>query len=189
MLFIIDVQNSYVNSSSESYVDSSENMIPRIIEKISEYEEKEDIIIYTTDIYAEAANSDGEKADNSNDLSDVEMKICLATPEEKWGFSLPDRLKDSLELHENIKKSYYAIPPEKLVELQKRFSDKDKKIKEIEFIGVETHVCVLANAICVQSAFPDSEIIIDAALCRSNDIESEKAALKIMESLGMKVRR
>ena len=50
MLFIIDMQNKFLDPESDSYVKDSEKLIPKIIEKIKEYEDKDDIIFYTLDI-------------------------------------------------------------------------------------------------------------------------------------------
>ncbi|MBS4538812.1 isochorismatase family protein [Clostridium sp. D2Q-11] len=60
--------------------------------------------------------------------------------------------------------------------------------KKIEFVGVETNVCVLSNAVIVKNIFPDSEIIIYKSLCTSSNLDLHKKALDIMTSLQMKVR-
>lgn len=54
---------------------------------------------------------------------------------------------------------------------------------------METHICVLANAICIQSAFPNANIVINQSLCKSKEEEQHNAALKLMQSLGMEIRR
>lgn len=189
MLFIIDMQNKYVDPKSEEYIAGADRMIPGIIKKIKEYEDKKDKVFYTTDIYAEAESSNDDTIEHSNDSKDIERKFQKATDEEVKGFMLPDSLFSRLKNHPNIMKSYYAIPPEKLLELQREHKYQENIIKEIEVLGVETNVCVLANAICIQSAFPDSTIVINASLSKSKDEKAGQSALDIMESLGMKIRR
>ncbi len=193
MLFIIDIQNNYIDpNKGEMYVKNSEKLLLGIIEKIKEYEDKNDEIFYTLDIFTGDKTNITEETDqgfkNNNDLKNINIKEDLATQKEIWQFSLPDSLKPYLEKYEALKKSHYALPPEIILEIQQRFNKSKKIIKEIEFVGVETHICVLANAICIRSAFPDAEIIVDASLCMSNDMEEHKKSLETMKSLGIKIR-
>lgn len=193
MLFIVDIQNNYVDATKgQMYVKNSETLFPGIIEKIEEYEKKGDEIFYTLDIYTKDKTNITEESDkgfkNNNDLKNINIKEYLATEKEKWEFSLPEVLKPYLYKYEGLKKSHYALPPEVLLEIQQRFNKEKKIIKEIEFVGVETHICVLANAICMRSAFPDAKIIISASLCMSNDMQKHKKSLDVMKSLGMEIR-
>lgn len=184
MLFIIDMQNNYLNPKAKgTYIKGSQKLVPGIIKKIKQYEERGEKIFYTLDIYT-------KKIDKINhSLENIEKKVKVADTKEKWGSSLFEPLKPYLLDHECLKKSYYAFSPDGLLGIQDKFKDNTRKIKEIEFVGVETHICVLANAICIQSAFPDAQIIIDSNLCMSSNIENHKLAIKIMEKLGMKIRR
>lgn len=193
MLFIIDIQNNYVNpNKGQMYVKNSEKLLPGIIEKIVEYKKTGDEIFYTTDIYTKNSSKITEESikglENNNDLKNIDIKESLATNEEKWEFSLPEELKLHLKEHERLKKSHYALPPEVILEIQQRFNKEKKIIKEIEFVGVETNICVLANAICIRSAFPDANIVINESLCMSSDMNNHKKSLEIMKSLGMEIR-
>lgn len=193
MLFIIDIQNNYVDSSKGNmYVKNSEKLIPGIIRKIEEYKEKGDEIFYTLDVYTKkntkVTKESIEGLENNNDLKNISIKESFATDIEKWQFSLPDQLIPYLKNYEYFKKSHYALPPEVILEIQQRFNREKKIIKEIELIGVETHICVLANAVCIRSAFPDAKIIIDESLCMSNDMNEHRKSLDIMKSLGIKIR-
>ena len=193
MLFIIDIQNNYVNpNKGPMYVKNSEKLLPGIIKKIVEYSEKGDEIFYTTDIYNKTVPKVTEESikgfGNNNDLKNINVKEVLATDKEKWSFDLPNEIKPYLKKYECLKKSHYALPPEVILEIQQRFNKERKIIKEIEFVGVETHICVLANAICIRSAFPDANIIINERLCMSNDMKNHKQSLEIMKSLGMEIR-
>lgn len=192
MLFIIDIQNNYVSPKSEMYVNDSKTLLPKIIDRIEEYKKKDDEIFYTIDIYTKKDLNITEESlkglKNNNDLKNINIKEKIATDLEKWKFSLPDKLQPYLEDRECLKKSHYALPPEVILEIQQRFNKEKKIIEEIEFVGVETHICVLANAICIRSAFPDAKIIINEPLCMSSDEVEHKRALKIMKSLGMKIR-
>lgn len=56
----------------------------------------------------------------------------------------------------------------------------------IELCGVVTNICVISNAILLQTAFPNAEIVINSALCAAVGTAHENA-LEIMHGLGMKV--
>ena len=193
MLFIIDIQNNYVNpEKGPMYIKNAEKLLPGIIEKIAEYKKKNDEIFYTTDIYTKVLPKITEESikglENNNDLKNINVKETLATDDEKWTFDLPNEINPYLEEYECLKKSHYALPPEIILEIQQRFNKERKVIKEIEFVGVETHICVLANAICIRSAFPDANIVINKSLCMSSDMKNHEKGLEIMKSLGMEIR-
>lgn len=185
MLFIIDMQNKFLNPESDNYVKGSEKLILKTIDKIKEYENKGDIIFYTLDIEIQNAKY-GD--DNTNDDSSIKKGEIQSDNSAKWSNKVHFELENHLKNHQEIKKTYYAIPPKKLLEIQERFKNDDSVLKEIEFIGVETNICVLANAICIQSAFPDAKIIIDSSLCTSRYIKKHEIALDTMKSLGMEIR-
>ena len=87
MLFIIDIQNNYLDKNSQGYIKGSETLLPKIIEKIKEYEEKKDEIFYTIDIYTDENTNVTEESvkglKNNNDLKHINIKEYLATDKEK----------------------------------------------------------------------------------------------------------
>ncbi len=184
MLFIIDMQNEYIDQTGEKYIKDSEHLVDGIIEKIKEYEEKNEYIFYTTDISQENKNNI-----SVNDKESVINAENQADSDEKWSFEPYGLLKPYLKNHKQIKKSYYALPPDSLAEIQNYFKSKEDYTGVIEFVGVETHICVLANAICIQSAFPAATIVINSSLCKSNQHKDHEMALEVMENLGMEIRR
>lgn len=187
MLFIVDMQNDYIDKyKGERYVKDSEKMVDAIISRIKRSEVKGEYIFYTVDIPIQKCNNEESII---NDIKSINIQEINLDIEEKWSYEPYRLLRSHLNKHEKVKKAYYAIPPETLFQFQKRFKDEKRIIKEIEILGVETHICVLANAICLQSAFPRAKIIINEQLCRSKDERDHKRALKIMESLGMEIRR
>lgn len=194
MLFIIDMQNDYVDrKQGKNYVTDSEKIVEGIINKIKEYEGKGEYIFYTSDIPIKENKDNFKKGNNEleklNDKESIETQEKKSNKEEKWGCEPYHLLKPYLDKHERVKKSYYGIPPETLLKFQKEFKGKNHITEEIEFVGVETNICVLANAICFQSAFPHANIIIDSSLCKSKDNKDHENTLQVMEGLGMKIRR
>ncbi len=186
MLFIVDMQNNYLDEEKgEMYVPNAENLITGVIEKIKEAKKKNECIFYTLDIYAQRESH----LLNKNDIEDVQEKLRNTNAIEEWNCQLHPKLKPYLESGQYIKKSHYAIPPERLLDLQKRFNDENRIIHEIELVGVETHICVLSNAVCLRTAFPDANIIINSKLTKSVDNRNHERALEVMEALKMEIRR
>lgn len=65
-------------------------------------------------------------------------------------------------------------------------SSKGEKLV-IKIIGLVTNICVIVNAINIQTIFPEAEIIVDAPCCAGTTPEAHKAALMVMESCQIKV--
>ncbi|MDL2225748.1 cysteine hydrolase [Eubacteriales bacterium OttesenSCG-928-M02] len=59
--------------------------------------------------------------------------------------------------------------------------------ESIELCGLVTNMCVIANAILLSAAFPNTKIIVDAALCGSGDKALHEKALDVMAALHMDV--
>ena len=51
---------------------------------------------------------------------------------------------------------------------------------EIELIGLCTGICVLSNAILCKAAFPEADVVVDAALCACVTPQSHDTALNAM---------
>ena len=82
-----------------------------------------------------------------------------------------------------VYKRTFGMDPQDALRLRKELGD----VNEITITGVVTNMCVIANAAALQAAFPEAEITIDAALCRSFAPELHEKALDVMEGMQMNV--
>ena len=57
----------------------------------------------------------------------------------------------------------------------------------IKIIGLVTNMCVIVNALDMQTIFPEAEIIVDASCCAGTTPEAHEAALVVMESCQMNI--
>lgn len=170
MLFIIDMQNDFVNQDKGLMpVKGAEKLVDGIAEKIREYEDKGDPIFYTVDIH--------ENMDEDN----------RSKEEKKWGQDIVPELKDLLKKHNKIEKTYHAISPEDMVKIKDRYKDEEYE-GIIELAGVETEVCIISNAVVLRNAYPHAEIIINQNLCTSSHQDRHKNAIEVMKNLRMEVR-
>ena len=80
-------------------------------------------------------------------------------------------------------KNTFGMSPADLTALGKELPD----LREILVVGVVTNMCVISNAILMQAQWPEAQITVDAALCRSFDPVLHDKALDVMQGLQMKV--
>lgn len=172
MLFVIDMQNDFVNQDEGVMaVRGADKLVKGILNKIEEYEVKNDLIFYTINIHENMPDDKRTKK------------------EKEWGQDLFGPLKDALKDHKAIRKYDYGISMEKALSIKEKYKDKEEYSKTIELVGVETNICVLTNAIILQSTFPHAKIIIDGKLCMAKDLNLHKESLNVMEGLNMEVKR
>jgi nicotinamidase-related amidase len=83
-----------------------------------------------------------------------------------------------------LEKKGFGIAPEDMVALAHKLGE---DIKEIEFVGVVTNICVISNVVLFQSQYRNADIIVDASLCASFDASLHEKALDVIEGLQGKV--
>ncbi len=175
MLFVIDVQNDFIDQDQgRMAVKGADRLIKPIKEKIRAYRGRGDLIVFTKDSHIEVYRDEKRKG--------MENKII-------WGHDIVEALRKDFQECESFEKKYHGIHPEDLISFKRKYSQKKKYLKTIEFVGIETHKCVLSNAVLIQNLFEDSDIFIDENYVMSSDNDLHVQALNIMENLNMKVRR
>lgn len=58
---------------------------------------------------------------------------------------------------------------------------------EIELVGLVSNICVVSNAVVLQSRYPESTIIVDASCVDSFDKEMNEKVLDVLASFQVKV--
>lgn len=76
------------------------------------------------------------------------------------------------------------MDPSDALRLRERIGE---DVTEIQIVGLVTNLCVLSNAIMLQSTWPNAQITVDAALCRSFDPELHQKALDVLKGLQIHV--
>lgn len=75
------------------------------------------------------------------------------------------------------------------LELADYLRDKGGEYESVELAGVVTNICVISNMVLTKAAMPEVPILIDAACVASNDDTIGEAALAVMETMHVKVKR
>lgn len=84
----------------------------------------------------------------------------------------------------HINKHSFGMSPYNIEEVKKQIGS---SIDEIEITGVVTNMCVISNAVALQSQYVNAEIIVDAALCAGFDESLHEKALDVMSAMQIKV--
>lgn len=165
MLVLIDLQNDYFDPKGKFYFSETKEMIAPLQARIQKALDSKEKILYTLNIYTE---EDGRSKKDRD-----------------WASDLYEPFKDLLKKEDPLEKLYYGISPE---EGEKVFlAIKDNPPQTIEFAGVETHLCVMANVIIIQNIFPEAQITISRRLSRSSKPELEEKALAVLQGMNVTI--
>lgn len=162
MLVIIDMQNQILDPTNDAYVPESQALVERIANRLKTARENQEYVLHTRDIPIDLKDSPEEE--------DAALQIIPKLA--------------PLENEKVVKKYYYSIPPEVLIDIKETIFEAEEE-KHIEITGVETNICVLSNTIEIQSAFPDADFVIHQALVAGKSHESE--GLDILKDFNVKI--
>lgn len=169
-LIVVDYQNDFV-SGSLGFPKAVE-LDNRIAEKVKEYHDNGDDVVFTFDTHSEDYLESREGR-----YLPVEHCIKGTTGHELYGKTGDSRkAKDkcfekitfgSDELYQHLKKTMY---------------------QRIELVGVVTNICVISNAVLAKTAQPETDIFVDVSCVASNDEDLNQAAIKVMESMQINIK-
>lgn len=173
VLIVVDMQNDFIDGSLGT--PEAQAIVPKVVEKIKNWDGD---IVFTKDTHY-------KNYLNTREGRHLPIEHCLQnTP----GHNFPKDIDDFVierymkTLYKNVdvitKSSFgsYGLP-ELLFE----------PVEHIEIIGLCTDICVISNAIIIQSYFPETEIYIDASCCAGTTPEMHRKALDVMRGLQMNI--
>ncbi len=162
-LIVIDMQKDFIDGSLGTK--EAVSIVDKVKEKIKQYKENGEQIIYTRDTHPE------------NYLETREGKYlpvvhCVKGSE---GWLIPEELR--VEGCEVIDKPSFG------------YTGWEKyNFEEIEIIGLCTDICVVSNALILKALYPEIKITVDASCCAGVTQESHKAALLTMKMCQIEIR-
>ena len=65
--------------------------------------------------------------------------------------------------------------------------DRMAPIDEVIVVGLCTDICVMANAVLIRTAMPNTPVRVDASCCAGSAPEAHRCALEAMKSLQIDV--
>ena len=171
LLVIVDYQNDFVNGSLG--FEGAELLDRKIAHKIRDYRKEGGEVIYTMDTHQTdyLTTQEGRKLPTEHCIEDTQGHRL-------YGFTAKERTdkdkvfyKDtfgSLELADYLKFRTYD---------------------SVELVGLVSNICVMANAILIKAALPETPVIVNTAYTASADKELEAKAFDVMEGLQVDVVR
>ena len=172
ILIIIDMQNDFITGSLGTK--EARAIVPKVEKKIEEYQERNEMIIFTRDTHKNnyLETSEGIK---------LPVKHCIYnTKGWKIGIkSIPGEYKI-------IDKMSFGYDQWRNV-FDKYFSGYLGSHTTVELVGLCTDICVISNAIILKASYPEINIVVDASCCAGSTPEKHKAALEVMKSCQIDV--
>ena len=177
ILVVVDVQNDFIDGALGN--DETKAIVPKLVKKLKKYGKDYDSIYLTRDIHYD------------NYLDTLEGKK-LPVPHciKKSGGEIIN--KDVWEAVQMLRKQKKYVG----VVDKNTFASKDliailsqvcSSSDEIELCGVCTDICVVANAIGLRTAMPNTVIKVDSHCCAGTSIKAHNAALRTMASCQVDV--
>ena len=161
-LIVVDMQNDFIDMALGTK--EAVAIVPKVKEKISEYVNNKDEIIFTRDTHFEdyLQTAEGRK---------LPVEHCIKGTR---GWQIADGLY--VEGCKIIDKPNFGWP-----------NWKEEQLEEVEMIGLCTDICVVSNALIIKAAFPDIPVKVDSSCCAGVTVESHEAALKVMQMCQVEV--
>lgn len=181
ILIVIDMQDDFISGvlGTPEAEEATKNTVELLENEANEY----DAIVMTQDGHHWITYFQTREGRN------LPIFHC---PYENEGWFIDERIFDIVAKHKNLvmldKENFGYDNWKKVIMDVADLSDTDKGEElVIKIIGLVTNMCVIVNALDIQTVFPEAEIIVDAPCCAGTTPEAHKAALMVMESCQIKV--
>lgn len=165
VLIVVDMQEDFVTGSLGS--EMAQAIVPNIKNKIKEYEDRGDVVLYTQDTHYDHYLE-------TNEGKHLPVKHCIFGTS---GWEVVNELNN--ENYTHVLKETFGYTNWDL------FIDDD--VEEIELVGVCTSICVVSNVLILKALYPEMNITVDASCCACVTPESHKAALETMKMCQVNV--
>ena len=162
MNIVVDMQNDFIDMALGTK--EAIAIVPKVKNKIQEYVQSGDEIIFTRDTHFEdyLQTSEGRK---------LPVEHCIKGSK---GWQIAEGLY--VEGCKIIDKPNFGWP-----------NWKEEQLEEVEIIGLCTDICVVSNALIIKANFPDARVKVDRNCCAGVTVETHEAALKTMEMCQVEV--
>lgn len=168
MLVVIDVQNDTFDKRGTNFAKWSKVIEDGIARRIDEAIENNESIIYTKNLYP-----DFEYDERSAESIHFDEAIYPKFYERLEGYG------------DEYTKTFYGIPPEQGKNIYENYKDEVETNQKIEFIGVETNVCVLANIMVIQNIFPKANITVNKKLVAAASDDLHDKTLEVLSNMNV----
>ena len=170
-LIVIDMQKDFIDGALGTK--EAVEIVPKVKQKIAEYVNRGDEIIFTRDTHS-------ENYLNTHEGKNLPVPHCIKGTE---GWEIPSGI-DIPECR-HIDKTTFGYDCWEFEPFDGEYKVGD--IDEIEIIGLCTDICVVSNALILRATYPEFEITVDASCCAGTTPEMHEAALDVMRSCQINI--
>lgn len=178
-LIVIDMQNDFIDGALGT--PEAKEIVPRVKKKIEEYISRGDQIIYTRDTHWENyfETREGKK---------LPVAHCIRGTD---GWHICDELMPSDKYEKMYILNKETFGSDDLCWAFRALvttPNGEFNVDEIELVGLCTDICVVSNAILLNTGYSNKcEITVDASCCAGTTPENHKAALQVMKCCQINV--
>ena len=173
LLIVVDMQNDFITGSLGSAM--AEEITGNVEEKIKEYLQEGQTVIYTKDTHF-------EHYPDTQEGKNLPVPHCIRGTE---GWQLEKRIEALCEKAGSKVYEKQTFGSKELAEdIQKGIYD---DYDQIEFVGLCTDICVISNVMLVKAFLPEVPLVVDACCCAGVTKESHENALAAMKSCQVQI--
>ncbi len=154
-LIVVDMQNDFIDGALGTK--EAVAIVENVKNKIKEYADRGDEIIFTRDTHY-------ENYMETNEGKHLPVPHCI---EETKGWEIADGLEVPDAIYINKTSFGYT-----------GWGDFD--LQDVEMVGLCTDICVVSNALIIKALYPEISVKVDARCCAGVTPESHEAALATM---------
>lgn len=181
ILVVIDMQNDFINGvlGTPEAEEATKNTVELLENEADEYD-------------AIAMTQDGHYKETYFQTREGRNLPIFHCPFGEEGWLVESRIANRVCKHKNLTILYkenfgYDNWKETIMDIANIPASSKGEELVIKIIGLVTNMCVIVNALDIQTIFPEAEIIVDAPCCAGTTPEAHKAALMVMESCQIKI--
>lgn len=170
-LFVIDYQNDFVDGALG--FPGAEKLDGKIAAKVREY--GKDHVLFTRDTHF-------ENYLDTREGKNLPVKHCI---KDSFGWEVYGETAKALEEVEAkaIDKLVFGMD----VTDPATAAVLPESADEIELVGLVSNICVVSNAVVLQSKYPEAAIVVDASCTDSFDKSLHEKVLDVLEGFQVKV--
>ncbi len=169
LLLVIDMQNDFISGSLGT--DAARKIVPKVKEKIEQYRQNGDTVIFTRDTH-------DDNYLQTQEGRNLPINHCIKGT---FGHNISAEL--NTEGWEIIDKPTFGC-----LALAKHIAENQNQWSEIELCGLCTDICVVSNALILKAQLPETKITVDAECCAGVTPKSHTAALLTMKMCQINVK-
>lgn len=173
VLIVVDMQNDFVTGTLKTK--RAEAILPYVVEKVKSFDGE---IFCTLDTHRE----DYLETQEGRNLPVLHCRVGT----EGW------RMPEALHLPcEEKQAKYFEKSSFGSMDLVQELLEREKKGAplSVEIVGICTDICVVTQALLIKAALPEISVAVDARGCDGTTAKKHEAALSVMESVQIEVKR